>query len=93
LAVGAFFGFTHRAEGAKALWSRNERVWLGSQTYLDWAMRDAAIDIPWLVAEVADAPDTADELREAVRTELIAYWGEQLASLPRKSTPRWPPLP
>lgn len=93
LAAGAFFHFTHRSEQTKALWSRSERVWMGSQTFLNWAMSDPGIDVPWIVAKAADAPDTADELRKAVRAELIAYWAEQLASLPRKSTPRWPPLP
>jgi hypothetical protein len=56
-------------------------------------MCDANIDIPWMVALATDAPETADELREAVRAELIAYWAEQLAALPRKSTPTWRPLP
>jgi len=93
LAVHAFFHFTHRAKRAKALWSRSEGVWLGSQTFLNWAMCDANIDIPWLVAEAADAPETPDELQEAVRAELVAYWAEQLAALPSKSTPSWPPLP
>lgn len=93
LAVHAFFHFTHRSREAKALWSRSERVWLGNRTFLDWAMRDGTIDLPWLVADAADAPETADELREAVHAELVAYWAEQLAALPRKSTPHWPPLP
>ena len=93
LAAQAFFRFTHRAQRANALWCHSERVWLGSQTFLNWAMCDAEIDIPWMVADAADAPETADALHEAVRAELIAYWAEQLASLPRKSTPTWPPLP
>ena len=93
LAAHAFFRFTHRAKLANALWSHSEGVWLGSQTFLNWAMCDAGIDIPWLVAEAEDAPQTADELCEAVRAELTAYWAEQLAALPHKSTPRWPPLP
>ena len=93
LAVQAFFRFTHRAHRAEALWSRREGVWLGSQTYLHWAMSDGAIDIPWMVAEAANAPETAAELEAAVRTELVAYWAEQLAALPAKSTPAWPPLP
>ena len=93
LAARVFFRFTHRAKTAEALWSRSERVWLGRKTFLDWAMCDAGIAIPWLVAEVADAPETADDLHEAVRAELIAYWAEQLADLPGKSTPGWPPLP
>jgi len=66
---------------------------MGSKTFLHWAMYDADIDIPWIVAKATDAPDTADELHKAVRAELIAYWTEQLAALPRKSTPAWPPLP
>lgn len=93
LATDAFFDFTHRSDQAKALWSRSDRVWMGSQTFLNWAMCDASIDIPWLVAEVGDAPETLDELHRAVRAELAAYWAEQLESLPSKSTPRWPPLP
>jgi len=93
LAAHAFFRFTHRARRAEALWSHGEGVWMGSKTFLHWAMYDADIDIPWIVAKATDAPDTADELHKAVRAELIAYWTEQLAALPRKSTPAWPPLP
>jgi len=93
MAAHVFFRFTHRGERTEALWSRSERVWLGRRTYLNWAMCDDGIDISWLVAVVADAPETADELHEAVRAELIAYWAELLGSLPHKSTPRWPPLP
>lgn len=95
LAAQAFFRFTHRGNVAEALWSHSERVWMGSQTFLNWAMCDPDIDIPWLVAEATDAPETASEseFREAVRAELIAYWREQLAALPRKSTPPWLPLP
>jgi len=93
LAAHVFFRFTHRANRAEALWSHREGVWMGRKTFLHWAMRDAGIAIPWIVAEVADAPETADGLHEAVRAELIAYWAEQLAALPLKSTPCWPPLP
>jgi len=93
LAVHAFFHFTHRAERAAALWSRSEHVWLGKQTFLSWAMCDAAIDVPWLVADAADAPQTTDELHQAIRAELNSYWAEQLDCLPRKSTPRWLALP
>ena len=93
LAAYTFFRFTHRAKRADALWCHSQGVWMGNKTFLDWAMRDAEIDIPWVVAEAADAPDRADELNEAVRAELVAYWAEQLAALPRKSTPLWPPLP
>jgi hypothetical protein len=93
LAVDARFQFTHRATHARALWCQSERVWLGSRTFLDWAMCEADIDIPWLVAQATDAPQTTDELRKAVRAELSALWAEQLTALPQKSTPRWPPLP
>ena len=93
LAVHALFQFTHRAERATALWCGSERVWLGRQTFLTWAMWDAGIDVPWLVAGAADAPQTTDELREAIHAELIAYWKEQLDRLPSKSTPRWLALP
>ena len=93
LAARKFFRFTHRANRSEALWSHGEGVWMGSKTFLAWAMSDADLAIPWAVAEAADAPETADELREAVRAELIAYWKDQLGSLPPKATPRWPPLP
>jgi hypothetical protein len=93
LAAHAFFRFSHRSDSSKALWSRRERVWMGSQTYLYWAMSDPRINIPWLVADVPDAPDARDALQEAVRAELVAYWGERLAALPQKKTPSWPPLP
>jgi hypothetical protein len=56
-------------------------------------MGDTGIDVPWMVGEATDAPEAADELQEAVRAELTAYWAEQLAALPRKSTPPWRPLP
>ena len=91
LAAEAFFRFTHRAEDFEALWSHGGHVWLGSQTFLHWAMGDAGIDVPWMVGEATDAPEAADELQEAVRAELTAYWAEQLAALPRKSTPSWRP--
>lgn len=93
LAADSFFRFTHRAKQGEALWSHSERVWLGSRTFLNWAMCDDRIAIPWLVAGVADAPERKDEFHKAVRAELIAYWGEQLDALPQKSTPAWLPLP
>ena len=93
LAARAFFRFTHSARDGKALWSHHERVWLGSQTFLHWAMRDDDIDIPRLVADAAGAPEETDELDGEVRRELLAYWAEQVAELPPKSTPRWLPLP
>ncbi|NUQ61645.1 MAG: hypothetical protein HUU20_04100 [Pirellulales bacterium] len=93
LAAEAFFRFRYRAVRADALWSETEHVWLGSETFLHWAMWDAAIDIPWVVAAAADAPPDGDELRKAVRAELKAYWTEQVAGLPRKKSPGWLPLP
>jgi len=93
LAANSFFRFTHRASRSDALWSHSERVWLGSKTFLNWAMCDTGIDMPWLVANAADAPDTESKLQKAVRAELVAYWAEQLDALPRKSTPTWQPLP
>jgi len=92
-ATDSMFGFTHRSTRGKALWSETERVWLGSSTFLHWAMRDAEIDIPRMVAKTDDAPDSTDELLEAVYAELKAYWADHLASLPSKSTPAWLPLP
>jgi hypothetical protein len=93
LAAFVFFRFTHRKQCAEALWSATERVWLGSETFFHWAMSDAEIDIPWTVATAADAPETAAELREAVRAELTVYWKDKMASLPNKERPRWLPLP
>jgi hypothetical protein len=93
LAADMFFRFTHRASRSKALWSETERVWLGNKTFLNWALRDAHIDIPWVVALAADAPQTTDELDNAVRAELVAYWADRLASLPQRSAPGWLPLP
>jgi hypothetical protein len=93
LAVDALFRFTHRASRAKALWSDHAHAWLGSATFLDWAMGDPDIDIPRIVASTAGSPESADELHEAVHGELIAYWADHLASLPRRSKPPWLPLP
>ena len=91
--VDALFEFNWRATQAKALWSETERVWLGSDTFLHWAIWDADIDIPWVVATAAGAPEDAERLREAVREELVAYWADRLAALPRKGRPHWLPLP
>jgi hypothetical protein len=93
LAADTFFQFTHRAKRSKALWSDTDHVWLGSKTFLDWAMSEKEINIPWVVAKASDAPHAADELREAVHGELVAYWADRMASLPSKSNPRWLPLP
>ena len=93
VAVDALFGFTHRASGGKALWSNTVSVWLGNATFMYWALGEARIDIPRIVAETEGAPDNADELQEAVHLELKAYWADCLDSLPAKSTPGWLPLP
>ena len=92
-AADVLFGFTHRATRSDALWSDSARVWLGSATFIHWAMGEVHLDIPRIVAETDGAPDDADELHEAAHAELTAYWADCLASLPRKSTPRWMPLP
>jgi len=93
LAADALFRFTHRATQGKALWSDSVSAWLGSATFFCWAMGEAQIDIPRIVAETDGAPDNADGLHEAVHVELTAYWADCLASLPPKSTPGWLPLP
>jgi hypothetical protein len=92
-AADAFFDFKYGAAQGKALWSETERVWLGCQTFLHWALWDTHIDIPWTVATADDAPEQVDELREAVRLKLIDYWAKRVASLPRKKHPGWVPLP
>ena len=93
LAVDALFQFTHRASANKALWSETEAVWLGRTTFLHWALDDADINVLWVVANAEDAPKNADDLRQAVRAELTAYWTAQLTALPRMSTGKWLPLP
>jgi len=92
-AVDVFFRFKYRSTRANALWCETERVWLGSQTFIHWALWDADIGIPWTVATATDAPQNPDELREAVRAELTAYWALQMASLPPTEQPCWLPLP
>ncbi len=93
LAADALFGFTHRATQGKALWSESVCVWMGNATFIHWAMAEARIDIPRIVAETDGAPGTEDEFQKAVRSELKAYWADRLDSLPPKSTPGWLPLP
>lgn len=93
LAVDVCFQFKCRTSQGKALWSRTERAWLGSKTFLHWAMSLEDIDIPWAVATAAGAPGDIDQLRSAVRTELASYWAERLAALPDSEQPRWLPLP
>jgi hypothetical protein len=92
-AIDAFFRFRYRATDAKALWCGTRRVWLGNETFFHWALWDAQIDIPWVVAQCFQAPKDEDALREAVCAELTAYWADKMTSLPRKSNPRWLPLP
>jgi hypothetical protein len=92
-AVDTFFHFRYRSTRSKALWCQTERVWLGYQTFIHWALWDADIDIPRAAARAADAPGSADELRKAVRVELTAYWAVLLSSLPREGQPFWLPLP
>jgi len=92
-AVDVCFRFSGRAVQFKALWSETERVWLGSKTFLDWAMHIENIDIPWAVATAAGAPEDTEELREAVLAELNAYWSNRLAALPSRERPHWLPLP
>ncbi|MGA2259220.1 MAG: hypothetical protein ABSG53_31490 [Thermoguttaceae bacterium] len=92
-AVDVCFRFSGRAVQVKALWSETERVWLGSKTFLDWAMWIENIDIPWVVATAAGAPTDVEELRDAVLAELNSYWADRLAALPSKERPNWLPLP
>lgn len=92
-AVDVCFRFSGRAVQVKALWSETERVWLGSKTYLDWAMCLDSIDIPWSVATAAGAPTDSGQLREAVLEELNAYWTNCLTELPSRERPHWLPLP
>jgi hypothetical protein len=92
-AVDVFFRFTQRDTRSKSLWSETERVWMGRATFMDWALRDPEIDIPWIVAMAADAPATADKFQAAVDSELKAYWTMQSACLPSDKKPRWLPLP
>lgn len=93
LAADAFFGFKSRAPKTASLWSSVEQVWLGRETFLHWAMWDAEINIPWVVAEAVDAPHPLDELRAAVGEELTAYWHKRVTSLPLAGKPHWMSLP
>ncbi|MBN2475998.1 MAG: hypothetical protein JXB62_15405 [Pirellulales bacterium] len=93
LAADALFRFTHCASASKALWSERTHVWLGRKTFFCWAMEDTEIDIPRMVADTVDAPESSDELCRAVHAALTDYWTDRLDRLPAKSTPRWLPLP
>ena len=92
-AVDVCFRFSGRAVQVKALWSETERVWLGSKTFLDWAMCIENIDIPWVVATAAGAPEDVEQLRDEVLVELNSYWADSLEELPSKERPHWLPLP
>jgi hypothetical protein len=91
--VEASFGFRFRNVEGEALWSTTERVWLGKRTFLHWALWLADIDIPWGVSTATGAPEDVEQLRRAVLAELNAYWSNRLAALPRRTKPRWLPLP
>ena len=93
LAVHVFFRFDSRAVQTNALWSVAERVWMGRTTFLDWALSDDGIDIPWVVATANGAPKDPEQLRAAVLDELMSYWKARLGSLPRRTLPHWLPLP
>jgi hypothetical protein len=93
LAVDVYFHFNRRAVQGRALWSETERVWLGSDTFLHWALCVKDIDIPWAVATAAGAPKNVERLRGEVLKELTSYWADRLASLPRGEKPSWLPLP
>ncbi len=93
LAADSLFDFTHRAAQGKSLWSDSVCVWLGSATFIHWAMGEVQINIPRIVAGADGAPDGVDEFHGAVQAELLSYWADRLASLPTKSTPGWLPLP
>lgn len=92
-AVHVFFRFRYRARQSKSLWCGAGRVWLGRQTFLHWALFDAQIDIPWVVATSREAPKDANALRKAVRAELSDCWVNKMASLPCTENPNWHPLP
>jgi hypothetical protein len=93
LAVDVCFRFRRRTVQGKALWSEAERVWLGSDTFLYWALSLEDFDIPWAVATAAGAPQDGEQLRCAVRKELVSYWADRIAALPGSDWPRWLPLP
>lgn len=92
-AVKNLFRFTHRASDSKALWSDFHVVWLGRSTFVTWCLEDSEFDIPFIVAKTRNAPRDKAKLREAVTTEVMAQFQEQLSALPRKKTGNWLPLP
>jgi hypothetical protein len=92
-AVDVCFHFNCRAAQGKALWCETERVWLGSDTFLHWAIWVDDINIPWAVATATGAPKDVEQLRGEVLRELAAYWADRMAALPRRGKPHWLPLP
>jgi hypothetical protein len=92
-AADEFFCFRYRSKHSMALWTETARAWLGIATFLHWALWDANINIPWTVAQADGVPKDDDDLREAVRNELILYWAETAADLPKRTHPNWLPLP
>jgi hypothetical protein len=92
-AIDRYFDFRSRTVEGKALWSETEHVWLGSATFLHWAMWLKEINIPWIVAATAGAPLDSDKLRGAVLAELLAYWADRISALPCRAQPHWLPLP
>jgi hypothetical protein len=92
-AVDLCYGFQGRSIQGKALWSTTERVWMGPETFLHWSLCLEDIDIPWAVATAVGAPQDVEQLRDAVHTELVAYWADRLQALPCQECPAWLPLP
>ena len=93
VSVKTLFRFTHRATEGKALWSDENVVWLGRNTFLHWCLEDTAFDLPWIVGKTKNAPRDRAKLKERIKDELTDYFGDQLAALPRKKTGSWLPLP
>lgn len=93
IAVCGLFGFRYRARSRPALWCTACRVWLGPQTFLEWAFWAPEIDILWVVQGACDAPADKAELRKAAKAALLNDWEDNLAVLPCRDNPRWLPLP
>ena len=92
-AADVCFRFSGRAVQVKALWSETERVWLGSKTFLDWAMCDREHRYPLGRGHGSRVPADVEQLRDEVLAELNSYWTDSLAALPSKERPNWLPLP
>ena len=91
-AVTILFRFSHRAKGAKALWSRNHAVWLGRSTFMHWSLNDE-FDVPYCVSKAKNAPRNRAKLVEQVEQELTSQFADRLASLPKRNPGGWLPLP